>query len=281
MLDMDAQGRSMVASSINRLTELYNETLFINTTARLALLGRQVSIVEKMRKMAQTFGLGSKVPEMLPDKKFGYVALSNNTPLGPFEIYTGYQETAKSLGELISYKGKRRLSYYDGRCNRLQASVGELRPMPIDGTQKLEMFAPSFCRIVHLRPTGIHKIREGLAINYVMADEDFMSAEMNPDNRCFCINGTQDNYCSLNGALELAPCLYNSPIVITTKNIPLDRKITSSIQNWDPDLVQSELDSMPTNDSIQVMILKRMGVPFFVDITVTMFMKIIRDPQFK
>lgn len=279
--DIDPQQRQMIGSSINRLTEKFNETLFLNTSARVALLGRALPIVQTMKKLADTFGLDAKVPDILPNGKFGFVSLQNNTQMGPFEIYTGFQETAKSLGDLISYKGKKRMSYFDGRCNRLQASVGELRPMPIDPSEVLEMYSPNFCRIAHLKPTGVHKLREGMAVSYIVGSEDFMSADTNPDNRCFCINGTRDNYCSLNGAIDLAPCSYYSPVVLTVSNIQPDPKITGSIKNWDPELLRSDIESLPSNEMTQLLILKRLGVPVFADLTATLFMKIIKDPTFR
>lgn len=283
MLELDDQTKRMVVSSVNKLTERYNESLFMtNTTARAALLGRQMPIVDKMRKLATTFGLEAKVPDALPNGEFGYVALTNDTWSGPFEIYTGYQVTASSLGELISYRGKRRLTTYQGRCNRLQASVGELRPMPIDHTRLLEMFSPNFCRIIHLKPTGLHKIREGMAISYIVAPEDFMSADLNPDNRCFCTNGTYDNHCSLNGVIELAPCAFGSPLLVAVSNIGLDSKITNTIKDWDPEIIRGDVDTLgPSDDMKQILILKRIGVPLMADLTATMFMKISRDPDFR
>lgn len=285
---VDPQARTMISASTNRLSELFNETLFINITARTALIGRRLLLLDKVRRMIDTFGLDIKLPSGLfsEDSKFGFVALLNNSWSGPFEIYSGHQASQESLGELISYQGRRRLTEFRGRCNRLQSSLGELRPMPLAPEQTLEIFQPNFCRILHLRPTGTRKLREGLAISYRLAPEDLMSAQKNPDNRCFCQNetGAGEDYCSLDGAIELAPCVFHSPLVLTVGGVPPDQRITSSVANWDEELAQPSLELLaePEPDpNAQMMLLKRLGLPVKVDLTINLFMKVVRDTSFK
>lgn len=282
MPHLDPEVRGSAIAGVNRMAERFNETLFRITTAREALVGRRVVMVEKAKKMAETFGFALKIPEVLPTQIFGYVALQNSTLSGPFEIYTGFQATMSSLGDVISYKGKRRMTEFKGKCNRLQASAGELRPMPIGAQQNLEMFAPQFCRIIHLKPTGTRVLREGQAVSYIIAPEDFSSAKSNVDNQCFCVNGTRDDYCSLDGAIELAPCSYFSPIVVTMPHIMPDSRITDSIDEFDSELLDSNIETRaPVNKTSQLLILRRLGIPFQADITLTLFMKVIRDPSFR
>lgn len=287
MASNDPQLKAQLIASAIRLSERYNESLFINTTAREALLGRRVVFVEKARKLIETFGITSiKLPEFGNNNLFGFVALINGTEQGPYEIYTGYQASMSSLGELISYKGRRRQTEFQGRCNRMQTSLGELRPMPIKEEQMLELYQPQLCRILRLQPTGLRKLREGSAIGYNLFSGDFSNASQNLDNACYCKNDivqyTNDNYCSLNGALELAPCSYYSPIVITVSNIEPDSRISQSIGNWDPELINSEIDSLPPIDrGAQFLILKRVGIPIRADLTTTIYLKVTRDPTFK
>lgn len=275
--------------------EKFNETLFLNLTARQALLGRHVPFLSKVKKMIATFGLDINLPEVLDGDIFGYLALQNNTNSGPFEIYTGYQASMPALGDLISYKGKRRGTEFQGKCNRIQTSIGELRPMPIMSDQILEIWQPQLCRILRLQPNKEKLMREGMAIAYSFAEKDFMSGLDNPDNSCYCINRTTtmsqannnnnnliDNYCSLNGALELAPCSYYSPILLTVNNIEPDQRITDSIGNWEPEMRDSQVELLKGPDKMsQFLILKRIGVPISGDITLTLFMKVVRDPSFK
>lgn len=305
--EMDTQTRAIAYGTIARLTDRYNESILDrNTTARRALLGRPMAIVSKLAKVAQTMGMGERMPELAsasasasanPDQPplFGYASLQNDTLVGPFEIYTGYQETARSLGELISYKGKRRLNYYDGKCNRMQASAGELRPMPIEPERRLEMFQPTFCRIIHLEPTGQQKLREGVAVSYTLLADDFASAANNPDNRCFCTNSTgpgapadnanrlDDNHCSLDGVIDLGPCSYGAPLLLAPSSLQLDSRIINSLGNdFDPELLHGEMNEIDlADDKSQIVILKRVGVPIRADITMTLFLRLVRDPAFK
>lgn len=236
--------------------------------------------------MLDTFGIEGEaaagMASLPADNVFGYLAVMNNTWMGPYEVYTGYQASMPSLGDLISFKGKRRLTEFRGRCNRLQASAGELRPMPLEADKRLEMFQPNFCRIVHLRPTGQRKLREGLAYSYVFAEEDLLSARLNPDNLCYCLNRTADDYCSLNGVLELAPCSSFSPLILAMSHIEIDPNITSSLNNWDSELIESSLELQPPPDNkAQLLILKRIGVPIHLDLTYVLFMRVKRDSQFR
>lgn len=280
--DQDAQTKQMMLSSVARMAERFNESLFMNSTARVALLGRRLLIVEKLIKMAETFGFEVELPTVARTKQFGYVSVMNGTWDGPFEMYTGYQASMNSLGDIISYQGRKRLTEFQGKCNRLQASAGELRPMPVHENQTLEMFQPRFCRIIHLIPTGTRKLKEGLAISYELAADDFMSAQTNPDNRCFCSNKTLNSYCSLNGALEVGPCSYHSPVVVTASNIKPDERITGSVLNWDPDMLRGDMDLVPkSDDRNQILVLKRLGLPVQGDITLTLFMRITRDTTFR
>lgn len=283
----DPRLKSQVFISVSKLMERFNETLFINSTARVALMGRRVAFFEKAKKMADTFGMAARFPDDFnAERPFGFVSLLNGTQQGPFEIYTGYRDTMSSLGDLISYKGKRRQADFQGRCNWLQVSVGELRPMPLHPDQTLQIYQPQLCRIVRLKPGLMRKMREGQVINYRFAQEDFSNYTENPENACYCKNDsiatTNDNYCSLNGAIELAPCAYYSPMVLTVNNIEPDARIAQSIGNWEPELTKSDVDMVPAVDgNAQMLILRRVGVPIQGDVTITLYMKVVRDPAFK
>lgn len=281
--DMDAQTQAVLFGTVNKLAERYNETLMMKMSAREALLGRAAPIINRLRRIADTFGVEAQVPHVNPETNmFGVVTVMNGTWQGPFEIYTGYQATASSLGDLISYQGKRRLTYFSGRCNRLQTSAGELRPIPIGSEQVLEMYQPSFCRAIHLKPVGVRKLREGLAIGYVVAPDDLLAANLNPDNRCFCVNGTSDDYCSLSGVIQLAPCVNFAPLIVALNSVPLDRKMADSIQDFDEDLLRDDVDHLTHAISpAQFVVLRRLGLTIEADLTVTLFVKVERDARFR
>lgn len=265
--------------TVEKLAEKYNETLLMNATPRMFILGTVSKFLRKMKVVVATLGEDAS---SLGDGMVGLMPMLNGTLSGPFEIYTGYQATVSSLGELISFQGKQRSAVYQGKCGRIQTSIGELRPAPIELNRTLEMFRPEFGRVMHLRPTGVRRIREGTAIPYVLAEDDFRAAQDDPERQCYCINGTKDNYCSLNGALELAPVSHNAPIVMTMAHLELDPKITKGIENWDSRLIDSNIDSeIEVDKSCQFLILRSAGIPIQFDMTVVLFLKVVREPRFK
>lgn len=129
-------------------------------------MGRKILLLDRVRKMAETFEMKLDMPEPPPNDTIGYVFSYNGTWQGPYEIWTGYKSSRTSLGDIVSYEGKKRLPWYPDKCSRLQTSVGELRPMPIRDKQRLEMFIPTLCRIVSLDPVSKRKRREGEVIKY-------------------------------------------------------------------------------------------------------------------
>lgn len=276
--EMDASDIKIMFMTMSKLQEKHNETLIINSTARELLLGRKSSFLQKLSGLSKTFG--EDMP--LADGRFGYISSQNATSVGPIEIYTGYQDTVDSLGNLISYQGKQKSTVFKGRCSRIQTSVGELRPSPIASNQTLEMFRPEFGRILRLKPTGTRRLPEGNAISYVFSEDDFQSPQKDPERQCYCIQGLRDNYCSLNGALELAPVARYAPIVISLNHLELDPKITNSVEDWDAQLTDSNIDTEPQVDkSSQMLILKSLGIPIHLDFTVIFFIKVVREERIR
>lgn len=286
-LEPEPQTRALMISTMNKILQKYNESIVVNVTAREALTGRAAPILGRLRSMMEMFGVqGVRVPMLdLKENKFGFVMVANNTWEGPFEVYTGYQATAVRLGDLYKYRGQSRQTIYQGRCNRLKASMGELRPIPVGVEQVLEIFMPRLCRIVHLRPVGVQKQREGLAIDYIISPDDFLSADMNPDNRCYCINGTANNYCSLNGVIELGPCAHYAPILIGMNSITPDRRMTDTLQNslddYVDELMRNDVSSLPSNTTNHLLVLRRLGLTIQADMTLIMFVKIEQDSRFR
>lgn len=290
----DATTRKMAAIGIEKMAAKHNETLLLNMTAREALIGRPVPILGKLAKLAATFGGDSglspddaQMPQMPDDKLFGFASITNNTWQGPFEVFTGFGVSAPSLGDLISFAGKTRQRIYSGACNRLQASAGELRSMPIAEGQVLEMYRPELCRVLRLEQHGSTRLPTGVAFLYKFASADFASGFSNKANRCYCYNSTvepHENYCSLEGVIEPGPCAMHAPLVISIAPIEFDARIKDSIANWNDALVEPKLDDLPElrpNVDFNMLVLRRLGVPVKVDVTVVAFVKVRRDPSRK
>lgn len=276
---MEQQQAAVFVTTAVRLAEKFNETLLRNTTAREILVGRKSVFLDRMGKLAATMGedLGDRFPK---NGVFGLIASQNGTLTGPMEVYTGYGETSSLLGNVIAFQAKQRSAHYSGPCGRIQSSAGELRPIPLDFNQSLELFRPEVGRVLHLRPTGVQKMREGLGICYVFDEMDFSSplASNDPKRTCYCVNRTNDNYCSLNGVIEMGPVQSFAPLIFSLNTLEPDRRIRDSIANWDPDLINSHVDSIADgNKSCQLVILKMLGIPIQVEMTAILYVKVERN----
>lgn len=228
------QQLEMIYGAANRLTEKFNESLIRPTTPREALLGRKIILLEKVRRMAETFEMKVDMPPPPANDTIGYVSSYNGTWQGPYEIWTGYKSSRTSLGDIVSWEGKKRLPWYPDKCGRLQSSAGELRPMPIKDKQKLEMFVPALCRVIQLEPVSKRMRAEGEVIKFNISPESFSNRTKNPENSCFCTKvNPKFDHCSLNGAVEVAPCFLEMPMVVTTAGIEMDPRISETIDNWD------------------------------------------------
>lgn len=283
----EPQTQAVMYGTMNKLLIKYNESLVLNTTARQALLGRPAPILGRLRSLIDTFGVKGVRVQMLEmrDNKFGYVHVNNGSWDGPFEVYTGYQASAGHLGDLNRYEGRQRQTIYQGKCNRLKASLGELRPIPVGKNQPLEIFMPRLCRVVHLVPLGVLKQREGLAIDYIISPADLLSADANPDNRCYCVNGTANNYCSLNGIIELGPCAQHAPVLLGLSSIAPDQRVMDTVANSNDDyvdeLLRNDVSALPANTSNHLLVLRRLGLTIQADITMTLFIKLEQDARFR
>lgn len=279
MGDMDAQSLKTTYTTIGKMITKYNETLLISTTPREILLGRKSLFFKKIGILARTFGV--EIPNNL-NGTFGFIAVQNGTMTGPYEIYTGYRETVGSLGELVSYQGRQRSNIFKGKCSKIQYSLGELRPSPLKINQTLDFYRPEFGRLLHWRPTGTRRSREGLLISYIFDENDLKSPMNDPERNCYCLNTSVDNYCSLDGVLEVAPVSQFAPILVHFNHVELDPRITDSIANWDDSLTNSNIEAEQEVDKLaQFLVLKSLGLPIQLDFTVVLFMKVTREPMFK
>lgn len=282
---MDAQQAMMLSMSAIKMAEKFNETLLLRTTPRELLLGRKSVFLQKALKLAQTFSGGESTPmDSLPtDGTFGLVKNQNDTLFGPIEVYSGHGETVDSLGNIIRVQGRQRSPYYsEGACSRIQVSAGELRPFPIALNQTLELYRPEFGRVLHLRPTGVHKIREGTGLSYVFDEADFKAPFGDPRRDCYCLNATVGNYCSLNGAIELGPAASYAPIIFTIPSVEPDPAIRQSIANWSPELFDNHVNSVPDSDkTCHFLILRALGIPIKADFTAILYMRVARTNRTK
>ncbi len=95
----------VVNSVLNAIIDANKESVFIRKQIRDLLFGYKVEMFETIDKMLEPLKIFGIKYQSLPNNTFGLLYNRNNTPEGPFEIYTGIGDDSQSLGQIISWKG--------------------------------------------------------------------------------------------------------------------------------------------------------------------------------
>lgn len=97
----------IVYSVMNVIIDYNKQNIFIRKRIRDLIFGYKIEMlesIEKMLKPLKIFGIKYKT---LANNTFGLLYGRNDTPEGPFEIYTGIGGNSQNLGQFSSWKGKK------------------------------------------------------------------------------------------------------------------------------------------------------------------------------
>ncbi|XP_044738554.1 scavenger receptor class B member 1 isoform X2 [Chrysoperla carnea] len=160
-------------------------------------------------KLAHTF-----YPKHIrPMSKMGLLVARNGTLNEVSTIYTGHTGMDK-FGLLDKLNGLDRLPYWDtAPCNAIAASEGSFFP-PRDFTNSdiVHIYDKDLCRILPLEYRGPVS-KDGLNADlYTPPENVFETAEVNPDNKCFC---SYKEECAPRGLQNIAPCQYDAPVYLS------------------------------------------------------------------
>jgi len=95
----------VVNSVLNAIIDANKESIFIRKQIRDLLFGYKIEMLETIDKMLEPLKIFGIKYQNLPNNTFGLLYNRNNTPEGPFEIYTGIGDDSQSLGQIVSWKG--------------------------------------------------------------------------------------------------------------------------------------------------------------------------------
>ncbi|XP_066983002.1 lysosome membrane protein 2-like isoform X2 [Macrobrachium rosenbergii] len=146
--------------------------------------------------------------------KFGFFYPKNNTDDHPYEVKTG----AKGLDDylrIVKWNGNKSLSYWnDNYCDMINGTDGTQFPPQVSKDQALYIYTSELCRSLYLtyeKEIDVHGVTTYRFIPPKDALEDPM---VNPDNQCFCYPNI--SYCLHASMLNMAPCAFDAPIVLST-----------------------------------------------------------------
>lgn len=99
-----------VFTMVNSFLDMHQQSLFMNKAVGDIFAGFKINILDTIDTLTLPLkNLGIKLdalPPSPPDNMFGLLYGKNNTPEGPYEIYTGKGSTASDFGYWVAYKEK-------------------------------------------------------------------------------------------------------------------------------------------------------------------------------
>ncbi|CAG9577041.1 unnamed protein product [Danaus chrysippus] len=146
-----------------------------------------------------------------PNTQMGLLLARNGTLEEVSTIHTG--EDMGNFGYLDRINGMDHLPHWsDKPCNDIRASEGSFFPPRLSTKEDtVYIYDKDLCRILpftYRKDVYIDGIQTGL---YTPPSSTFESAEVNPDNKCFC----QGEKCPPRGLQNISPCQYNAPVYLS------------------------------------------------------------------
>ncbi|XP_063372289.1 scavenger receptor class B member 1 isoform X3 [Cydia amplana] len=147
-----------------------------------------------------------------PNSQMGLLLARNGTLDEVSTIYTG-QKSMSRFGYLDKINGLDHLPHWkDSPCNDIRASEGSFfPPRAVTKSDLVHVYDKDICRILPLQyRRDVYKdgIQTGL---YTPPASTFESADVNPDNKCYC----QGEKCPPRGLQNISPCQYSAPVYLS------------------------------------------------------------------
>lgn len=176
----------IVFNTVNVLLDNFKERLIQKRSPRELLEGRKVELLESVTSLADRFGLKSFIPPGPPENTFGVAHFQNNT-VDVQEVYTGIGSTKHRYGEVYKWRDGEKLKIWQGKCNEIQGTNGELYKPPLTPGKSIRVFLGQLCRTFDMDPVQpeLVTIQDGLkALEYEITPRLYLGARNNPKNKC-------------------------------------------------------------------------------------------------
>ncbi|XP_076316219.1 LOW QUALITY PROTEIN: scavenger receptor class B member 1-like [Tachypleus tridentatus] len=137
---------------------------------------------------------------------FGWLYGRNNSDDGVFTVFTGKDEISK-FNLIENWNGLSSLNYWNGTCNKIEGTNGELDPPLKDNQGMVTIFQPDLCRSWKLEYKEEIKNFGMTSRRFTAKTSVLANGTDNPENRCFA---TRRHLPS--GVMDMSPCRYGSPV---------------------------------------------------------------------
>lgn len=226
----------------------HGHNLFLKTTPRQLLKGHRINIFDTASDIAgplKAFGIKKEdlLPtEDLPNNAFGILNGKNNTPTGPFEIYTGVPDQSR-YSYFLSFKGEKRMNKWSSdSCNKIYGTDGAQFPPFRSKSDKLPIYTPDICRTLWVVYDKEDEFK-GIPVWKMKLDPRmFDPPKVNPANECFCMHWKKKpERCSIKGTIDLGGCLKGAPIILSAPHfMGTQPNLADLVEGLNPDKKKHE-----------------------------------------
>lgn len=170
------------------------------------------------------------------DGKFGWMHERNSTDDGLYTVYTGKNQMEK-YNIISRWNGNSNLSWWNGTCNMINGTNGELSPPLVQGQTTVELFNPDFCRSISLVKNETVESHGIVLQRFLATASTFKNGNDDPSNSCF---DTKRHMHS--GAMDISPCQHRLPIALSFPHFYMaDPFYLSKVEGLKPDAVLHRL----------------------------------------
>ncbi|XP_047513560.1 scavenger receptor class B member 1 [Pieris napi] len=172
-----------------------------------------------------------------PNSQMGLLLARNGTLSEVSTIYAG--QDMKKFGYLDKINGLDHLPHWKEKpCTNIRASEGSFFP-PRSVTKEdiVYIYDKDLCRILPMKYRK-DTYKDGIKVAlYTPPESTLESAELNPDNRCYC----DGNQCPKRGLQNISPCQYNAPVYLSYPHFyDADPSLLEAVEGLSPDKEKHE-----------------------------------------
>ncbi|RWS23125.1 Lysosome membrane protein 2-like protein [Leptotrombidium deliense] len=236
------------------LLQFHNQNLFTTKTVRELLFdGYRVNVLDTINLISMPLKIiGISIPYVpLINNTFGIFHNKNNTPEGPFEVFTGIDDYTK-IGQFVAWKDKVSLNHWKGKeCNVLNGTDGIQFSPFLKKEQILSVFIFDACRSILLGFDKETEVKGIKTYRFKTLQSSFHSATKNSDNWCYC--NVRKKSCNHDGVIDISPCWFNAPLYASHPHFyNASKRIFEKVKGLQPDGEKhtSYVDIEPTTGSV-------------------------------
>lgn len=271
--------RKLASKIAGRLIADKRDKILMSRPANELLFdGTRVNFMDSAKDLISDV-LGFNFESPLPNNKFGFFYLKNNTwsrrENGELTVYTGRNDSMSDFMLIENWNDLKQLQVWPSntvagnRCNEIRGSDGSQFHPNVKRDQVLDLFSPLVCTSLHLVYKEDTQARDIPLLRFITPSELFAAPRKNPKNACYCTvtnnnnNGPSsrptksaatinDSRCYLDGLMDLSLCQRGAPIAASSPHFYNADPMLAMAAGLKPnkDIHQTYLDIEPMTGAV-------------------------------